>query len=487
MRNVLTGLACAALMGSVAFAGEDANGTKVVDKSIALPGGGQIHVRCETGGDGCGAAWGAAGGGSAGGFVGPIIVTAQAGDGNCPMASGCVAPIGETVTMTKGQMFTGHVTAKSDPSAAWLGLRVAPVPAAVASQLGLKDKAVMVANIVKDSPAQKARLERYDIIVAVGKDAVGDVAKFVEGLQGRKPGEKLELTVIRQGKKTEVTATTARMDLSKMEMVYKDEGDEAWEEETKLHRGMVRIGPGGGWTIVTPGGGSVALPPDIYKVLPKDLWSGMQTKVGSSNGKVTFNVTKELGDIRVNISSADDGAIQVTRTKIGKDGKEVEKSVKTYRNQNELKAGDGQAYSLYNETVHSGGIRYPVGSGRVELEIRGTDKESAKGEERQKLIESLIEKAKADAAHAAAEAKKAAGAAAAKARQETEEVRGKVAHAIAPEPTAEFNVDADGRIAVSVRDGDTAAKLTYKSEEEMMVKAPKLFQRYRALLGKMMK
>ena len=60
---------------------------------------------------------------------------------------------------------------------AWMGIRMGPVPEALAAHLRLGETGVIVRNVVVASPADKARLAQYDVIVKLdGKDVRGMAA-----------------------------------------------------------------------------------------------------------------------------------------------------------------------------------------------------------------------------------------------------------------------------------------------------------------------
>lgn len=88
---------------------------------------------------------------------------------------------------------------------AFLGVGLTPVAPVMRQQLKLKDgEGVLVENVVEGSPAAKAGLKRHDVLVRVGKTMVGDMAAIRATLGGRKPGDKLTLTVVRGGKRLEL-------------------------------------------------------------------------------------------------------------------------------------------------------------------------------------------------------------------------------------------------------------------------------------------
>jgi S1-C subfamily serine protease len=83
----------------------------------------------------------------------------------------------------------------------FLGIAVAPD--------GESDKGIAVQAVAPDSPAAKAGVKSGDVITKVNGKAVPGVKEFLEGVAGKKPGDKLELQLLRDGKEQTVTATLA--------------------------------------------------------------------------------------------------------------------------------------------------------------------------------------------------------------------------------------------------------------------------------------
>lgn len=86
-----------------------------------------------------------------------------------------------------------------------LGVRVEEVPEAMIERFDLpKDNGILAAEIVPDSAAEKAGLKAGDVIVEFAGKPVGtDPTRFVRAVQGMKPGEKVDITYFRKGKKEE--------------------------------------------------------------------------------------------------------------------------------------------------------------------------------------------------------------------------------------------------------------------------------------------
>lgn len=92
------------------------------------------------------------------------------------------------------------------PERGRLGIRFEKLNAVTADQLGLDpDVGVAVAAVVPGSAAEAAGLKVHDIIVAfAGKPASGDTDEFIRQVNAAKAGEKLDIVVVRKGKRVEI-------------------------------------------------------------------------------------------------------------------------------------------------------------------------------------------------------------------------------------------------------------------------------------------
>ena len=81
-----------------------------------------------------------------------------------------------------------------------LGVQIRPVDPADAKAFNLPEVAgVSVQDFTEDSPAQAAGIQRGDVIVAVNGDKVERVGQLQQIIAGHKPGETVEIRVIRYG------------------------------------------------------------------------------------------------------------------------------------------------------------------------------------------------------------------------------------------------------------------------------------------------
>lgn len=87
-----------------------------------------------------------------------------------------------------------------------LGVRVSDVTAVDAEAYGLDEVAGAEVNTVEDgSPAAEAGLELGDVVVAIDGDPVADASELVTTLARMRPGDEVELGVVRDGDRRSVT------------------------------------------------------------------------------------------------------------------------------------------------------------------------------------------------------------------------------------------------------------------------------------------
>lgn len=102
------------------------------------------------------------------------------------------------------------VQAKNDQSTAqpYLGIGVQSVHPGLAKNIPeLKGRGVLIAEVVKDSPAEKAGIKPFDILVGYGEHQVYSPEQLIKLVQSDKPGRTVPLEVISSGKEAKVKVT----------------------------------------------------------------------------------------------------------------------------------------------------------------------------------------------------------------------------------------------------------------------------------------
>jgi serine protease Do len=92
----------------------------------------------------------------------------------------------------------------------WLGVSIQDLTPDIAKSLGIKQETgALVADVVKDSPAEKAGLKRGDVIVSLDGKPVEDSTSLRNMVSAAAPGKTVELKIIREGKEQTLTAALA--------------------------------------------------------------------------------------------------------------------------------------------------------------------------------------------------------------------------------------------------------------------------------------
>jgi serine protease DegQ len=93
---------------------------------------------------------------------------------------------------------------------AYLGIVPDQVTPDVAGQLGLDRAAgVLVREVGEGTPAAAAGLRPGDVVVALGEQRLDSVEDFLGELRQRRPGDRVSLTIVRDGRQQQVEATLA--------------------------------------------------------------------------------------------------------------------------------------------------------------------------------------------------------------------------------------------------------------------------------------
>jgi serine protease DegS len=89
----------------------------------------------------------------------------------------------------------------------WLGIEVQPLTPDLAESFGLEGRpGIVVAGIYRDGPAAKAGLQPGDLILNIDGEAAGDGRRSMNQVARTRPGEKIRIEIMRNGKPMTLTA-----------------------------------------------------------------------------------------------------------------------------------------------------------------------------------------------------------------------------------------------------------------------------------------
>lgn len=90
----------------------------------------------------------------------------------------------------------------------WLGVSIQDLTPELAKSLNIKQQAgALVADVVKDSPAEKTGLKRGDVIIEYDKKPVENSTSLRNMVSSTAPGKSVNMKIIREGKEQTVTVT----------------------------------------------------------------------------------------------------------------------------------------------------------------------------------------------------------------------------------------------------------------------------------------
>lgn len=105
----------------------------------------------------------------------------------------------------------GFPPGPNHPDGPWLGVSTVEAPEALASQLDLPaGTGLVVTYVAPESPAAKAGLRKNDLLIQLDDQSLVHPAQLRKLVQVRQPGDSLELTFLRAGKKETLSATLAK-------------------------------------------------------------------------------------------------------------------------------------------------------------------------------------------------------------------------------------------------------------------------------------
>jgi hypothetical protein len=436
------------------------------------------------------------------------IIVRCTDDGQTTAEAGATPRVFVTAGPRGQHVVTGTVRGEEGLPKVWIGVRLTPVPAPLAAHIG--ERGVMVANVVKGSPADAAGLEQYDVVTSYNGQDINRPQDLTAAIAKTQVGQAAKLAVVRKGSAQELAiAPAARPTDAEVEWKYAEPQDAAVDAAVKMYGRALQRDPSGNWTMKDLGQLST-LPDTLKKLEDLDLnvdmsklheeldklndpngplknmdvriWRGLQDgEPGSAdedkNVRVEVKIKIEDDGKKTTIETGADGKITVTHTDA--DGNE---SSATYDNAEALEKADPEAFKCYSEhcVLPGGGkmwqqyVVQPFGHHTLKL---------------QHEFQVDVEKKLQEALDAAKKARIRVGQARDEALKEYQQKLGQTGielrHGGAPAGESELlmvRVNPDGTIKVTVEENGEQTTHEFKSKDEFKASTPELYQKVQGLL-----
>ena len=116
----------------------------------------------------------------------------------------------------------------------WLGVNIQDVDAATRDVMGLDDQAggVLIGNVIKGQPAEKAGIKRGDVVLSIDGKVVKSPNELRNIVASIDPGKKIDIVLMRNSKRVTVQATLATRDEDRIAKTEKGTPDQP-EEKTE--------------------------------------------------------------------------------------------------------------------------------------------------------------------------------------------------------------------------------------------------------------
>ena len=120
--------------------------------------------------------------------------------------------IGFAVPSTMARSVVSSLIKHGQVVRGWIGVSIQDVTLDLAKEFGTMDtKGALIADVLADSPAAKARLERGDIITAYNGIPIRDPGQLRMLVAETSPGKNVPVSILREKKSQEVTITIAEL------------------------------------------------------------------------------------------------------------------------------------------------------------------------------------------------------------------------------------------------------------------------------------
>ena len=368
----------------------------------------------------------------------------------------------------------------------WIGVLLSPVPTPLAAHIG--SDGLMITNVVKDSPADRAGLQRYDVVVAFDGQKTDGMKDLTEAIADVGVDMRTEIVVIRSGERQKLRIAPAkRPDSIAWEYKYDMPEEDIIDQSLKLRGHRLRTGPGGHWIMenLGPMHKVPGVLKELYELHLDDLGTGLDfddldidIKIDMDHHDLFMDIDDDDLEARVevHVQLEDDGQVTTIRreadgkihiTRVDPDGNE---SSDTYENEEEFENEDPENYQLYQRSTSGYGFHHRIFTRALPKSLFGKARRHFQIEVEKKLRDALEESqaAQAEAKEALEEARKLI------------KMRVKQRGSGGTKETLSVKIG-DGKITVTQTEGDQSTIYVFDDEEEFKQSEPELYEKFKSL------
>ncbi len=363
----------------------------------------------------------------------------------------------------------------------WIGVRMSPIPAPLAAHVG--DQGMMVANVVTDSPADKAGLQQYDVITQFNDVKIATNEDLVNAIQDAGRGT-AKVRIIRGGKSEVVGIKPAkRPDNPAVSYKYDEPFDAITNSNMQFRGHMLTPGQNGTWMLRNLGD-LENLPEGLGQFFHNFNFDGDgQLEIdlgdlgnfgGGAGGTFLFKADEDegAGQVEIRVKTIKDGQTVVVerdaegRISVSRTDENGDTTTEDYENMEELRQADEEAANMIG---HRGGLMFRGGAGAhgfggpFKMKMQNLPKLRMQW---QADVDKALQDARKQLHNARIEIRTLQDGSGADAK----------AQAIA------VKINDDGVVITETQDGDTVEH-RFESMDDLKQSDPGLYERVRAMLG----